>query len=239
MKCKSEVKKPLKTFSISEERVRSLENVLDNYLDVFKEPKLKDQIIKSFSFKIPVAYIKLYDRKTEQRTKLIEALEDFFFVGEVYFYSEPKESKLFGVILVSRFKDLLDVALYYAKKHNGQLDRFSDLSHVLSGKPLEDIAKYCSPERIKELEKVLGNYLDIFDDGGTIDQVLRAPFTLMEKISKKFRRVTLKFESYSILDGFMAEYHFKEGEVQFSKQGTFKDFGIKIEAGPITEPIEK
>lgn len=174
MKCKSEVKKPLKAFSISEKRVRRLEKVLDNYLDLLKEPKLKDQIIKSFNFKIPVAYVKLYDNKTERRTKLIEGLQDFFFVGEVYFYSEPKESKLFGVILVSRFKDLLDVATYYAKKYNGQFDRFSDLSRVLSGKPLKDVAKYCSQDRIKELERVLGNYLDIFDDGGTIDQVLRA-----------------------------------------------------------------
>lgn len=171
---KSEVKKPLKTFSVSEERVRSLENVLVNDLDMFKEPKLKDQIIKSFRFEVPVSLIKLYDRKTERRTKLIEDLAEFFFVGEVYFYSEPKDSKLFGIILVSRFKDLLDVALYYAKRYNGQFDRFSDLSHVLSGKPLRDIAKYYSQDRIKELEKVLGNYLDIFDDGGTIDQVLRA-----------------------------------------------------------------
>jgi len=36
----------------------------------------------------------------------------------------------------------------------------------------------------------------------------------------------------------MAEYHYKEGKVQFSKHGTFKDFGIKIEIG-IAEPIEK
>jgi hypothetical protein len=61
----------------------------------------------------------------------------------------------------------------------------------------------------------------------------------MEKISRKFRSVTLKFESYSILDDFMAECHFKEGKVQFFKHGTFKDFGIKIETEPITEPIEK
>ena len=188
MKYKSDIKKPLKTFSISEERVRRLENILDNDLGMLKEPKLKDQIVKPFRFEIPVTFIRLYDRKTEQRTKLIEGLEKFFFVGEVYFYSEPKETKLFGVIIVSRFRGLFDIAMYYARKYNGQFDRFSDLSHVLSGKPLEDIAKYCSPERIKELEKVLGNYLDIFDDGGTIDQVLRAfksekPVTSIELVS--------------------------------------------------------
>jgi len=68
-----------------------------------------------------------------------------------------------------------------------------------------------------------------------------APFPLMEKISKRFRSVTLKFESYSMLDSFMAEYHYKKGKVQSFKQGTFEDFGIQIEieTEPISEPIEK
>ena len=43
MKYKSDIKKPLKTFSISEERVRRLENILDNDLGMLKEPKLKNR----------------------------------------------------------------------------------------------------------------------------------------------------------------------------------------------------
>jgi len=83
MKHKSDFKKPLKMFSIIEERVRNLENILDNDLDLLKEPKLRDQVIRPFRFEVPVALIKLYDSKTERRTKLIENLEEFFFVGEV------------------------------------------------------------------------------------------------------------------------------------------------------------
>ena len=125
---------------------------------MLKEPKLKDQIIKSFRFKIPVAYVKLYDNKTERRTKLIEALEDFFFVGKVYFYSEPEESKLFGVILVSRFRNLLNLATYCAKKYNGQFDRVPDLSRFLFGTPFKEIAVPPSRKRIRGLKKVLSNY---------------------------------------------------------------------------------
>jgi len=174
MKLKSGAKKPLKTFSVSEERVRRLERVLDNSLSALKGPELKDQVIRPFRFEVPVAFIELYDRKNERRTKLIENLEEFFFVGVVYFYSEPKEAKLFGVILVSRFKGLFDIAMYYAKKYNGQFDRVPGLSWVLFGTPFKKVEDNCSQERIKELEVILGNYQDIFDDGGTIDQVLKA-----------------------------------------------------------------
>lgn len=90
--------------------------VLVNYPDILSKSRVRSQIIKSFNFKVPVAYIKLYDKKTKRRARFIEELKKFFFVGEAYFYPEPKESKLFGVILVSRFKDLLDVAMYYAKR---------------------------------------------------------------------------------------------------------------------------
>ena len=111
--------------------------VLDNGLGAFKNPELKDQLIRPFRFEVPVALIELYDRKTDRRTKLIEDLEQFFFVGEVYFYPEPEERKLFGLILVSRFRNLLDVAMYYAKKYNGQFDRVPDLSRFLFGTPFK------------------------------------------------------------------------------------------------------
>lgn len=140
MKCKPDFKKPLKTFSVSEERVRSLEKALDNDLDALKCSGLKNQILRPYKFEVSVALIELYDRKTEERTKLIEDLEEFFFVGDIYFYSEPRESKLFGVILVSRFKGLFDLAMYCAKKYKGQFDRIPDLSRVLFDAPLKKIA---------------------------------------------------------------------------------------------------
>lgn len=160
MKRKSGVREPLKSFSVSEERVRRLEKVLDNDLDALKVPELKDQILRPFKFEVPVALIKLYDKKTERRTRLIEDLTEFFFVGEVYFYPklEPEESKLFGLILVSRFRYLLDVATYYAKKYKGQFDRVPSLSCVLFGTPFKEITVRPSRKRVRELKKVLNNY---------------------------------------------------------------------------------
>ena len=137
----SMVKRPQKVFYANKERVKNLKLLLVNHSDILKNLKGKNQIIRSFKFKNKVAFIELYDKRTERRTKLIEELGEFFFVGELYFYPEPKESILFGMIIVSRFKDLLNIAMYYAKKFKGQFEKVPDLSWILFNTPFQFISK--------------------------------------------------------------------------------------------------
>ncbi len=175
MMCDSMVKKPQKSFVVKEERIRSLENLLDSYPGVLREPEERDQVMRSFKFRINAALIKLYEKKTERRAKFIEELEQFFFVGEAYFYPEPKKSKLFGMIIVSRFKDLLDVALNNAKKYRGQFEKMPDLSWILFDTPFKII--YPSQDQIKELETIVNYYWDcqdIFTDGFAVRDILEA-----------------------------------------------------------------
>ena len=61
--CDSMVKKPQKSFVVKEERIRSLENLLDSYPDVLREPEERDQVMRSFRFRINAALIKLYEKK--------------------------------------------------------------------------------------------------------------------------------------------------------------------------------
>lgn len=169
------VKKPQKNFVANAERLRSLENLLNSYPEVFKEPEMKGQIVRSFKFEINTALIKLYEKNTEKMTKLIEELEQFFFVGEMYFYPEPKKSRLFGAIIVSRFKDILNVAIYNAKKYKGQFEKVPDLSWILFGTPFKKISP--SQERIKELKTILVRYRDnqgLFTDGYAVRDILEA-----------------------------------------------------------------
>jgi len=184
------VKKPQGTFIAKEERVRSLEILLDSFPDVVREPKERDQIMRSFKFKINAAFIKLFSKRTERREKFIEELGQFFFVGEAYFYLEPKDSKLFGMIIVSRFKDLFDVATYNAKKYKGQFEKVTDLLWILFDTPFK---KICPPqERVKELETFVDywDYQDIFTDGFAVRDILEAfksekPITSLELRRKK------------------------------------------------------
>jgi len=111
-------------------------------------------------------------------------------VGEAYFYLEPKKSKLFGVILVSRFKDLLDIAMYYAKRYNGQFDKFPDLSYILFGTPFRKIAVRPSKKRIRELKTILSKYEDLFTDGYATEDIIKAftsrkPVTSIELTNKE------------------------------------------------------
>lgn len=191
MRCKSMVKKPQKIFVAKEDRVRNLKSLLDTYLGVFKGLETKDQIIRSFRFETNAAFINLYERKTERIAKFVEELKEFFFVGETYFNPEPKKSNLFGAIIVSRFKDLLDVGTYNAKKYKGQFEKVPDLSWVLFGTPFKK--EYPSQELIKELETVLDYYRDkqdIFIDFYSVRDILEAlksekPVTSLELTSKK------------------------------------------------------
>ncbi len=42
----------------------------------------------------------------------------------------------------------------YAKKHNGLLDEFADLSGILFGYSSKEVAEYCLEERLKKKEIV-------------------------------------------------------------------------------------
>ena len=80
---------------INEERIKKLEKVLANYPDMLSEFGIKEQILKSFKFEKPLASIELYDKKTEKLIKFLEDLEDFFFIGRVYFDPESQKESTF------------------------------------------------------------------------------------------------------------------------------------------------
>ena len=80
----------------------------------------------------------------------MKEMENFFFVGHVYFEPDSQEFGFSGLIIVSRFKNLFDVALNYANEHNGLLDEFADLSGILCGYSSQEVTEYCSEERLKK-----------------------------------------------------------------------------------------
>ena len=219
--CNSMVKKPQKAFIAKEEQVRNLENILDTYFDVLKEHEIRDHVIQSFKFEKKVTLIELYNKKNLRRTKFIEKLEEFFFVGETYFYPEPKDTKLFGVIILSRFKNLLDVGMHLAIKYKGQFDKVPDLSWVLFGTPFKRVNDSSSQEKIKELKTILAGYRHLIIDGYFMRDVLKAftskkPVTSIEvsnlepKVVNQLQKDLKKFfyvdQGYSNPD--LLEYNF-------------------------------
>jgi len=139
---------------ISEERIKKLEKILSNYPDILSEFGLKNQIIKAFKFEKPLASLELYDKNTQKLAQFMEDMEDFFFVGNTHFESESQEFGFSGLIYVSRFKNVFDVAINYAKKHKSLLDEFADLSGILFGKTTKEVAQYCSEERLKKFNLI-------------------------------------------------------------------------------------
>lgn len=151
-----------------------MERVLFKYSDALSESGVKDQIIEAFKFERPVASVKLYVEKTKIRARLIEELGEFFFVGDVYFYPEPQKADLYGLMLISRFRSLFEVATNYNENFNGRLHAFPNLSKFLFDKSFKEVAEHCSKERIKRLEKVLDDYRYIFTEGENREQIIRA-----------------------------------------------------------------
>jgi len=139
---------------INEERIKKLEKVLTNYPDILSEFGIKKQIIKTFKFEKPLASLELYDKNTQKVALFMEEMEDFFFVGNTYFESESQELGFSGLIFVSRFKNVFEVAKNYARKHKSLLDEFADLSGILFGKPPKEVAEYCSEERLKKFNLI-------------------------------------------------------------------------------------
>ena len=139
---------------ISEERIRKLEKVLLNYSDILSEFEVKEQIIKAFKFEKPLTSIEVDSEDNEKIVQFMKELEKFFFVGHIYFEPDSKEFGFSGLIFVSRFKNLFDVALNYANKHNGLLDGFADLAGILYGYSSEEVAEYCSEKRLKKFNLI-------------------------------------------------------------------------------------
>ena len=135
---------------IDEERIKTLEEVLANYPDILSEFGIKDHILKAYKFEKPITSIEIESENTEKVTQLMEELEDFFFVGHIYFEPDSREFGFSGLIFISRFKNLFDVVMKYANEHNGLLDEFADLSGILFGYSTKKVAEYCSEERLKK-----------------------------------------------------------------------------------------
>ena len=144
----------IKMILIKEERIKKLENVLANYPDILSEFEIKEQIIKAFKFEKPLTSIELEGENKEKVAQLMEELENFFFTGHIYFEPDSQESTFSGLIFISRFNNLFDAAMNYAKKHNGLLDEFADLSGILFGYSSKEVAEYCLEERLKKKELV-------------------------------------------------------------------------------------
>ena len=133
-----------------EERIKKLEKVLANYPDILSEFRIKEQILKAFKFEKPLTSIEIESGDKEKVAQLLEELDNFFFTGRIYFEPDSQESAFSGLLFISRFKNLFDAAMNYAKKHNGLLDEFADLSGILFGYSSKEVAEYCSEERLRK-----------------------------------------------------------------------------------------
>jgi len=135
---------------INKEKIRKLEEIIAYYPDILSEFEIKDQIIKAFKFEKPLTSIEVDREDNEKVIQFMKEMEDFFFVGHIYFEPESREFRFSGLIFISRFKNLLDVVIKYANEYNGLLDEFADLSGILCGISTEEVAEYCSKERLKK-----------------------------------------------------------------------------------------
>jgi len=133
-----------------EETINKLENILVKYSDLLSEFEVKDQIISTFKFEKPLTSIEIEMEDTEIVEKFIEELENYFFVGHVHFEPDSQEFGFSGLIFVSRFKNLFDVAMNYANEHNGLLDGFADSYGILCGISSKQVAEYCLKKRLKK-----------------------------------------------------------------------------------------
>ena len=89
-----------------------MEKVLNNYLNILNKSEIRERIIKAFRFENPATIFILYDKMIKRIVNFIEELEEFFYAGCVYFDPKSRESAFSGLILISRFRNLFDVATY-------------------------------------------------------------------------------------------------------------------------------
>jgi len=132
---------------IDEKRIRKLVKVLANYSSILIEFGIKDQIIKTFKFEKPLTSIEIVSEENDKIKQFMKEMEEFFFIGNTDYETDSQFSSL---VFVSRFKNLLDVAISYTSMHNSVLDKFADLSGILTGYSPKEVAEYCSEERLKK-----------------------------------------------------------------------------------------
>jgi len=181
-----------KRFQINEERVRSLSAVLDASLDILKLPKLKDHIIGSFKFENKATLIELYIKEAERKRSFIQKLEKYFFVGEVSTSTKSNEPQPLGIIMVSRFKNLVGLGTQYAIKNEGSFGKEPILQSILFDSPCKRLIDHPSEVEIKSLVKVINRYSRYFQEYGIEDAIVWAftsekPVTEIDLICEKSR----------------------------------------------------
>lgn len=138
---------------INEDRINKLKNILANYPKIISDEESGDLILKVFTFEKPLTSIEFYNKDFPEVMKFIAELEEFFFTGHIKF-PKLKDPEFSGLIFISRFRNLFNIAINYANEYNGMLDEFADLSGILYGYSPEEIAEYCKKDRLKKFNLI-------------------------------------------------------------------------------------
>lgn len=184
---------------------KNLTSILGGYLDLLINSEIRNQIINAYTFGTPAALFTLHNKKDDQIEQFIKDLDELFYAGAISFRNKLNKSKL---ILLSRFKNLFGIAFhYYSYKWDPKLDNLADLSHVVSGKSLKNLSKYCSKERVRKLAEIMDNYTHLYSDYFAKGQITRAfigakPVTTIELYKQDIEAVlelTEKLEDYFLV----------------------------------------
>lgn len=110
-------------------QIKKLKTILDKYIGIIEDGYTRNFVLKAFKFKKPLTSIEFYIAPKERVLDFMRELEDFFFIAYIHIESDHSEE----LLLLSRFKDFVDIAELYAGKHKGKFDRYAGLSGILSG----------------------------------------------------------------------------------------------------------
>lgn len=141
----------LKSF-LSDERIRQLEGVLDEYPDIVSYDSEgeendedifpKDLIMRAYKSEKPLTSIEIHSVKPKRARNFIKDLEKFFFVR----YNSYE-------IYISRFRSLCNVAMDDPRKEDGLSGKCPDLEGILYGYSPKEVARYCLKEELYHLIK--------------------------------------------------------------------------------------
>ena len=164
---------------INNKKKERLIAILNVFPKIIGDSESKDGILKTFIFKKPLISIEIYDMSIEAIENFKEILKDYFFIEYVFFHPKSQNAKFSGLIFMSRFKNVLDVAISYAREHRGLLKimhrnyRFIIGSHytlttLIENKVLTNrILKYFQEEQLINLDwdrvNILSNRHKYFD----------------------------------------------------------------------------